>query len=291
MTPIGRVAIVGAGPGDPGLLTVRGRELLERADAVVHDRLVAPEIVALAHGARYDVGKRPGRAGAQQDAIDALLVRLARAGQTVVRLKGGDPFVFGRSGSELDALVAQGIPFEIVPGVSAAIAAPAYAGVPVTDRRFAGAVIFVTAAQANETAPLDWSAVARVPTVVVLMGGSRVAEVARRLLANGVPAARPAVAVEWGTTARQRVVESTLGELAHDVAEAGLAAPVTIVVGEVASLAARYRWFVPGATPSRSATARPARPIARRPLRKARARNRTRGTRRATRAAARRGDR
>lgn len=270
---------------------MRGRELLQRADAVVHDRLVAPEIIALARGARYDVGKRPGKSAPQQNAIDALLVRLARAGKDVVRLKGGDPFVFGRSGSELDALVAAGVPFEIVPGVTSAIAAPAYAGVPVTDRRFAGAVVFVTAAQAKEASPLDWSAIAHVPTIVVLMGGARVAEVAGRLLANGVPAERPAVAVEWATTARQRTVESTLGGIAGHMADAGLRAPVTIVVGEVASLAGRYRWFVPGATPSRSATARPAQPIVRRRLRTSRARSRNRDTTPVPRAAARQGDR
>jgi len=278
---IGRVFIVGAGPGDPGLLTVRGRELLETADAVVHDRLVAREIVALARGERVDVGKTAGKAGPQQDAIDALLVRLAREGKDVVRLKGGDPFIFGRSGSELEALVAAGVPFEIVPGVTSAIAAPAYAGVPVTDRRFAGAAVFVTAAQADGASPVDWSAVARIPTIVVLMGGSRVAEVAERLGANGVAATRPAVAIEWATTPRQRVVESTLGSLACDMATARMASPVTIVVGEVASLAARYRWFVPGVTPSRSAMARPARPSVRRPLRRAPARSRSRGTTRA----------
>ena len=149
----GRVSIVGAGPGDPGLLTLRGRELLVSADAVVHDRLVSPEIVALARDAtRYDVGKLPGRAREQQAAIDSLLVDLAYEGKRVVRLKGGDPFVFGRSGSELDALVAAGIQFEIVPGVTAAIAAPAYAGVPVTDRRYGGAVVIVTATTAINAA-------------------------------------------------------------------------------------------------------------------------------------------
>ena len=301
MTRVGRVFIVGAGPGDPGLLTVRGRELIVSADAVVYDRLVASEIVAFARGERHDVGKAAGKAAAQQAAIDALLVRLARSGKSVVRLKGGDPFVFGRSGSELDALVAAGIPFEIVPGVTSAIAAPAYAGVPVTDRRFAGAAVFVTATQADEAAaPLDWSAIARIPTIVVLMGGARLAQVADGLLAHGVPASRPAVAVEWGTTARQRVVESTLGVLARDVSAADLRAPVTIVVGEVAALAARYRWFVPGGTAggrvarptrSRSATARQDRPSVRRPRRRAPTRSRIRGTTPARRAAAPRGGR
>jgi uroporphyrin-III C-methyltransferase len=290
----GRVSIVGAGPGDPGLLTVRGRELLRSADAVVHDRLVSPEIVALARRAtRYDVGKLPGRAGAQQAVIEALLVDLALTGQHVVRLKGGDPFVFGRSGSELDALVDAGIPFEIVPGVSSAIAAPAYAGVPVTDRRYAGAVVIVTATQAaDDPVPVDWSAIAKVPTVVVLMGAARADGVAGALLANGVPPERPAVAVQWGTTQRQRVVRSTLGALARDMADAGLGSPATIVVGEVASLAARYRWSpFERLTPSPSATARRGPPSAPLPLRRAPRRIRTRGTTRERRAAARPGGR
>ena len=260
---------------------------------MAHDRLVAPEILAFVRGERYDVGKLPGRAAAQQAAIDVLLVRLAREGKRVVRLKGGDPFVFGRSGSELDALVAAGIPFEIVPGVTSAIAAPAYAGIPVTDRRFAGAVVIVTAAEAaGARSRIDWSAVARIPTIVVLMGSARAEAVARALIAEGVPPERPAAAIERGTTARQRVVESTLEALSRDIVRAGLASPVTIVVGEVASLAARYRWFAPGAaTPSRYATAPRAQPSARRPRRIAPARSRTRGTTRATRAGALRGGR
>ena len=290
----GRVSIVGAGPGDPGLLTLRGRELLVSADAVVHDRLVSPEIVALARDAtRYDVGKLPGRAREQQAAIDSLLVDLAYEGKRVVRLKGGDPFVFGRSGSELDALVAAGIQFEIVPGVTAAIAAPAYAGVPVTDRRYGGAVVIVTATQAvDDPVPVDWSAIARVPTVVVLMGAAHWDSVADALMRGGVPAERPAVAVQWGTTRRQRVVRSTLAALGRAMAHARLGSPVTIVVGEVASLAARYRWSpLDSLTPSPSATARLALPSAPRPRRRAPPRSRIRGTTRERRVAARRGGR
>jgi len=292
---IGRVSIVGAGPGDPGLLTVKGRRLLRAADAVVHDRLVAPEIVALARTAeRYDVGKSPGNGrsgdsprGTQQAAIDTLLVRLAREGKRVVRLKGGDPFVFGRTGSELDALVAAGVPFEIVPGVTSAIAAPAYAGVPVTDRRHSSGMVVVTATRgADSSGALDWSAVARIPTVVVLMGGARAEEVTAALLRHGVPAERPAVAVERATTARQRVVRSTLGALASDMAAAAIGSPVTIVVGEVASLSDRYRWtpfrVPPGEsteiTPSPSARAALRRRAARPPLPSAPARSRSRGT-------------
>lgn len=275
-----QVAIVGAGPGDPELLTLKGRRLLERADAVVHDRLVSRELLDLAPAAvRYDVGKVSGGEGAAQDAIDELLVRLAQEGKRVVRLKGGDPFVFGRSGSELDALVAAGISFEIVPGVTASIAAPAYAGVPVTDRRFGGAFVVVSAAQAQGSAAPDWEAIARIPTIVILMGAARAPWVAERLLMAGVAPSRPALAVEWGTTARQRVVTSTLGSLAADMAASGLGAPSTIVVGEVAALSRRYRWFVPPLTPSQCATARPAPPSARPPLRTGQARSRTGDTR------------
>ncbi len=302
----GRVSIVGAGPGDPGLLTVKGRRLLRSADAVVYDRLVAREIVALARDADlYDVGKSRGKTADQQRAIDALLVRLAREGNHVVRLKGGDPFVFGRTGSELDALLAAGIPFEIVPGVSSAIAAPAYAGVPVTDRRHSSGVVVVTATRGTDAGgeggplrenerghlredqrgplrgnQLDWSAVARIPTVVVLMGGARVEEVAGSLLRNGVPADRPAIAVERATTPRQRVVRSTLGALAGDMAAAAIGAPVTIVVGDVASLSERYRWapFVEAVTRSPSARAGLRRRAAPPRARSAPPRIRTRGT-------------
>lgn len=246
MTGRGRVSIVGAGPGDPELLTLKGRRLLESADAVVHDRLVAREIVDLARGAeRHDVGKLPGAPATAQDEIDALLVRLAREGKRVVRLKGGDPFVFGRTASELDALVEAGIPFEIVPGVSAAIAVPAYAGIPVTDRRYASAVAFVTAVQAPESDPLDWSALARIPTLIVLMGAARLDSVAGDLVSHGADPARPAAAIEWGTTTRQRAVTSNLGDIARDVRAAGLGPPLLIVVGDVVALAERYRWFAP----------------------------------------------
>lgn len=243
----GTVWIVGAGPGDPELLTLKGRRLLADADVVVHDRLVAPEVLALAGQAEcIDVGKRPGSPGIRQDEIDALLVRLAREGKRVVRLKGGDPMVFGRTSSELEALVRAGIPFEIVPGVSSAIAAPAYAGIPITDRRYASAVAFVTATrQDDKSDAVDWAALARIPTVVVLMGAARIESVVAALLENGVPAERPAAAIEWGTTTRQRVVRSRLGDLVGDVRVAGLGAPLTIVVGDVAALGERYSWFTP----------------------------------------------
>ena len=244
----GWVSIVGAGPGDPELLTLKGRRLLSEADAVVYDRLVAPEIVGLARpeAERIDAGKQPGGKAMAQADIDALLVRLAREGKRVVRLKGGDPMVFGRTSSELEALVGAGIPFEIVPGVTSAIAAPAYAGIPVTDRRFASAVAFVTATR-EDGAPtaLDWSALARMPTLIVLMGAVRLEDTVRTLLQHGAPANRPAAAIEWATTSRQRVVHACLADLSRAVQDRGLGAPLTIVVGDVAALGERYAWFKP----------------------------------------------
>lgn len=178
-----------------------------------------------------------------QEQIDTLLVRLARAGKRVVRLKGGDPTVFGRVSSELETLVAAGIPFEIVPGVTSAIAGPAYAGIPVTDRHLSSAVAFVTAVQHEGAEELDWSALARIPTVVVLMGAARVEFVTASLLQNGADPALPAAAIERATTLRQRVVLSTLGALAGEVRAVGIDAPVLFVIGEVAALARRYAWF------------------------------------------------
>ncbi|MBO0713611.1 MAG: uroporphyrinogen-III C-methyltransferase [Acidimicrobiales bacterium] len=233
------VYLVGAGPGDPGLLTVRGAGLLAHADVVVHDRLVDPSVVRLARpGAEViDVGKWPGHPAAQ-DRINALLIERGRAGQLVVRLKGGDPFVFGRGGEEAQALLAAGVPFDVVPGVSAAVAVPAYAGVPVTHRGLSGAVTVVSGYRAGEAEGVDWDALARAGgTVVVLMGAGRRAEIASRLLAGGRDPETPVLAVRWGTQPAQRSVRTTLAEL-PDVA---LESPVTMVIGPVAGL--DLSWF------------------------------------------------
>jgi len=244
----GRVVLVGAGPGDPGLLTLRGAAWLGRADAVVYDALVAPELLALAPpGAeRVDVGKRGHEEPTLSQAdTNALLVRLAREGRTVVRLKGGDPFVFGRGGEEASACAEAGIPFEVVPGVSAAVAVPAYAGIPVTDRRHAAAFTVVTGHKDpfEPAAAIRWGEIARSgDTLVILMGRRRLGAIAEQLVALGRPADTPAAAVAWGTTRAQRVVEGSLGTIAARVAESGLEGPTTVVVGAVVALRRQLAW-------------------------------------------------
>jgi uroporphyrin-III C-methyltransferase len=236
------VHLVGAGPGDPDLLTVKAVRRLALADVVVHDRLVDPAVVALAPARveRIDVGKHPGRPLAQET-INALLVHLGRQGRDVVRLKGGDPFVFGRGGEEAVALQAAGVPFEVVPGISAAIAAPAKAGVPLTHRGSAASFTVVTGhRRPGDEDHTDWGALARVGgTLVVLMGVAERASIARRLLAGGLDPSTPVAAVTWGTTPGQRTVRTTLVELGR----AEVDAPATIVIGSVASL--ELDWFAP----------------------------------------------
>lgn len=229
------VYLVGAGPGDPGLLTRRGAELLGRAEVVVHDRLVSPELLTLApaHALRIDVGKRPGEPRRQPE-INALLVEHGRSGRTVVRLKGGDPFVFGRGGEEALALLEAGVDFEVVPGVSAAVAVPARAGVPVTHRGLATSVTVVTGTVGDPSSGgVDWESLARAGgTLVVLMGLEHRAAIAEKLTAAGRAAQTPVLVVSWGTTGDEVVVRTDLAGLA-DV-EAG--APATIVIGAVAGL-------------------------------------------------------
>lgn len=248
----GIVALVGAGPGDPGLLTVRGRELLERCDAVVHDALANPALLEHARaGGRavemHDVGKRGGsRESARQEDINALLVRLGREGKRVVRLKGGDPFVFGRGSEEAAALAEAGVQFEIVPGVTAGIAAPAYAGIPVTHRGVATSVTFVTGSEdpAKEETQTDWSALARAGgTIVLYMGVRTLPRIAAALAAGGMPADTPAAAVEWGTWPRQRTVVATLATLADAAAAAGIGAPTITIVGPAVALRETIAWF------------------------------------------------
>lgn len=237
----GRVVLVGAGPGDPGLLTRRGAEVLAGADVVVHDALVTGELLALARAdaRRIDVGKR-GHAEhpISQEDICKLLVELARAGHQVVRLKGGDPFVFGRGGEEASACAAAGVAFEVVPGVSAALAAPALAGIPVSDRRHAASFAVVTGHKDPEGATqVRWAELARGPdTLVLLMALRNLDAIARTLIEHGRPADTPAAAVADASTPRQRVVTAPLARLAERVRAAGLRAPVTVVVGDVVRL-------------------------------------------------------
>ena len=236
----GVVYLVGAGPGDPGLITARGLEILRSADVLVYDRLVAPALVAEAppSAERVFVGKRPHGRGADlaQEEINALLVDRARRGLTVVRLKGGDPFVFGRGAEECEALHAAGVPFRVVPGVTSAIAAPAAAGIPVTHRRLASAFAVVTGHEYDGVSSLDWEALARVPTLVVLMGLSALPEITARLLEHGADPDTPAAVIASGTLPAQRTVVATIATLAERVAEEGLEPPATVVVGEVVRL-------------------------------------------------------
>ena len=237
----GRVALVGAGPGDPELLTLKAARLLREADVVLHDALVAPEVLALARrGARLiAVGKRGGCRSTPQRFIEQLLIREARAGHNVVRLKGGDPFVFGRGGEEMAALRAAGVTVEVVSGITAGLAAPAAVGIPVTHRSLAHGVALVTGHAADgDGAGIDWDALARSGlTLVVYMGMTRAGELRARLLAAGMPAATPVAIIANATRSAQDALVTSLGALADDAQRAGLASPAVIVVGDVAALA------------------------------------------------------
>ena len=229
------VYLVGAGPGDPGLITVRGAEVLARAGVVVYDRLSVASLLDLAPpGAeRISVGKAPGRPSLPQAEINALLVERGKAGEEVVRLKGGDPFLFARGGEEAGALRAAGVPFEIVPGITSAMAVPAYAGVPVTQRGLASSFTVVTGQEGEAGVPVDWEAVARVGgTVAVLMGVAKREEIARRLMAGGLPPDTAVAAITWGTRPEQRTCRTTLGRLAGEPIES----PAVMLIGAVAAL-------------------------------------------------------
>ncbi len=241
----GTVYLVGAGPGDPGLLTVRAVELIAAADVILYDRLIPPEALAHAReGAEVVyVGKEGEGPQFPQDDTHALLLEHARAGRNVVRLKGGDPFVFGRGGEEALVLAEAGIPFEVVPGVTAGVAAPAYAGIPVTHREVAGGVAFVTGHDSAGSA-IDWPGLARFPgTLVFYMGVRTLSRIAEQLIAEGRPADQPVAVVERGTLPGQRTVTATLGDIAERAAAAGIRAPAITVVGEVAGLRERLAWI------------------------------------------------
>jgi uroporphyrinogen III methyltransferase / synthase len=241
------VHLVGAGPGDPGLLTVRARELISRADVVLHDRLIPPEAL---EGVRedavvIDVGKQGGGPQVPQERTNALLVEHGRAAGCVVRLKGGDPFVFGRGGEEALVLREAGIPFEVVPGVTAGIAAPAYAGIPVTHRELASGVAFVTGHEdpAKPETALDWPALAAFPgTLVFYMGVRALPRIAEQLVAGGRPADQPVAVVERGTLPGQRTLLATLADVAGRTVAEGIRAPAVTLVGDVAALRASLAW-------------------------------------------------
>lgn len=246
----GEVVLVGAGPGDPGLLTLRALRALQNADVILYDRLVSADVLDLARrdAERIYVGKAAGDAQVSQDEINALLVKLAKQGKRVCRLKGGDPFIFGRGGEELEALAAAGIRFEVVPGVTAAAGCAAYAGIPLTHRDHAQALIFVTGHAKGDdgqlAGQLDWDLLARpAQTVVFYMGLGHLERILGRLRERGAPASRAAAIVEHGTRATQRVVTGTLADLADKARAAVIQSPALLIVGEVTRLHEALRWF------------------------------------------------
>ena len=244
----GKVYLVGAGPGDAGLLTLRGAELLRRADVVVYDSLVNRELLALAPEAAEIIfgGKRPRDRAIPQEELNQLLAEKAKAGKTVVRLKGGDPYIFGRGGEEAAKLHRDGVPFEVVPGISSIIAAPSYAGIPLTHREHCSSFTVITGHEDpdKDESALDWERVAREPgTKVLLMGVERIGKIAAALEANGLPADTPAAMVRWGTMGRQQTITATLGTLAAKVAKADFKAPAVTVIGTVSTLHDTLNWY------------------------------------------------
>lgn len=244
----GRVYLVGAGPGDPGLITTKGVECLREADVVVYDRLANGNLLeSAANGSeRIYVGKKPGSKAMEQGEINELLVARAKDGATVVRLKGGDPFVFGRGGEEVQALAQAGVPFEVVPGVTSAVAAPAYAGIPLTHRGLASSFTVVSGTEdpSRDAPGTDWSALARSgSTLVVLMGWEARERIIESLIDAGMDPSTPAALVQWGSTPQQRKVVGTLGSIAQEGEKAGISAPVVAIIGDVVRLHEQVAWF------------------------------------------------
>lgn len=246
----GEVYLVGGGPGDPDLLTFRALRLMQQCDVCVYDKLVSKEVMELV---RRDaeliyVGKSRDQHTLPQEEINALLARLALEGKRVLRLKGGDPFIFGRGGEEIETLMQHGVPFQVVPGITAANGVSSYAGIPLTHRDYAQACLFITGHLKDGTIDLDWQAMARPKqTVVIYMGLVGLEQICSKLMAQGVSPDMPAAVIQQGTTQKQRVVESTLQHLAAEVAAAGLKPPSLTIIGEVVKLRERLNWFTPSA--------------------------------------------
>ena len=242
----GTVYLVGAGPGDPELLTVKATRLIAEADVVVYDSLVSPEVMACINPAaeRIYAGKERGNHALPQEDINHLLVRLAKEGRRVVRLKGGDPYTFGRGGEEVETLAEQGVPVEVVPGITAAAGVAAYAGIPLTHRNYAQACVFVTGHLKDGSMNLDWPGLARRrQTIVIYMGLHGLPMLCQKLIEHGLPLDWPAAIVQRGTTPEQRTVAGTLTTLPHLAEAAHLKPPTLIIVGEVVKLRDKLAWF------------------------------------------------
>jgi uroporphyrinogen III methyltransferase / synthase len=244
----GKVFLVGAGPGDPGLITVKGLECIKQADVIIYDFLASE--VLLRHASENSeviyVGKKGSDHTFSQETINDLIVEKAETGSTVIRLKGGDPFIFGRGGEEAEVLIRAGIPFEIVPGVSSAIAAPAYAGIPLTHRKFASSVAFVTGHEdpTKNKSNIDWASLAKgIGTIVFLMGVKNLSQITERLMSHGMRPDTPAALVRWGTTAKQVTVTGTLDTIVERKNAAGLKPPAVLIVGHVVGLREKIKWF------------------------------------------------
>ncbi|MEJ2659075.1 MAG: uroporphyrinogen-III C-methyltransferase [Desulfobacterales bacterium] len=244
----GKVYLVGAGPGDPGLITVKGLECIRRADVLIYDFLASPSLLkhACQDTEMIYVGKKGGNHTLSQNRINDLIVEKAQSGSTVTRLKGGDPFIFGRGGEEAEVLIRAGIPFEIVPGVTSAIAAPAYAGIPLTHRNYTSTLAFVTGHEdpIKEASGIDWESLARgIGTIVFLMGVKNLPLITQRLLKHGMDPDTPVALIRWGTTAKQITLVGTLCTIAERVKTAGLKPPAIIIVGNVVKLRETLKWF------------------------------------------------
>lgn len=244
----GKVYLVGAGPGDPGLITVKGLECIQKADVVIYDYLAPSQLLkhASPQAELIYVGKKGGDHTLSQDQINALIVEKAKQNSTVTRLKGGDPFIFGRGGEEVEALIEAAIPFEIIPGVTSAVAAPAYAGIPLTHRQFTSTLAFITGHEdpTKEESSIDWAALAQgIGTLVFLMGVKNLPHIADRLIHHGMQPDTPVALIRWGTTSRQQTVTGTLDNIVEQAAAAGIKAPAIIVVGNVVQLRATMKWF------------------------------------------------